>query len=422
MKKLPFYILGTALAFLLSASPAWAAASNPAYMVHTERPAYDANIDSIDLIVINNMDEESAFGMQYTLERLDGENWEEAARLRDYAIPVFKDGNWILELHTHETLDYSDLEIAAILPAGEGTSQTISMEPYQKPLVAGRYRISKKLDGEQYYAEFSILSPNSCIKLPEPESATVTLKNNGAKAVFTVGPEESPKYLNELWHELLAFQKGSKPEGLSSPIATVTLNRKKKLFTSSSDSIDLYANEEQTWAKMDERWYFLDDPHLPDRLEAKGRQLGAYLPATGDELISVLNALEPLKNVQFIEQQLSKPFSLPGWQSEQGSSGIALSIFQFPSAEAVNRQMNYLYDNGYSLGIESSVGSGSSQAVSFSRQRFDWEKPPHYFKAGARLVLYNGSDTKILAALEGLLGPEVEPYREPSKASRSGRE
>lgn len=363
--------------------------SDPArYSMVTERSVYDANIDVINLQITNGTNQESGYGAGAVLERKNGESWEVVPYRKGLAVAVE--------------------DSFALLPAKSTCREIFSTSPYPLPFQAGEYRIVKDIGTDDTIcAEFSILPPDACLKLAEPSSASVTLSASG-NVVFTVGPSESSGYVKELWHELLAFQKGTKPVSPSLH-AKIDFTGKRTLLGTSRQSVSLYASEGQTWAKLQNKWYYTPDSGLITRLENKGRELGAFLPSTGDALIQSLNALPPLKNVRFTAHKFSSPFPLSGWQSDRAVSGVTLSVFQFPSAADVNKQMSYLYEDGYMLGIESLSGSGSSQAVSFEKKRFDWSLPPHYFKAGSRLVLYNGSDKAILAALTGLLGPQAEP-------------
>lgn len=362
--------------------------SDPArYSMVTERSVYDANIDRINLEITNGTNEESGFGDGAVLERQNGKGWDVVPYRQGLAVTIE--------------------DSFALLPAKSSRTEVFSTSPYQLPFQAGNYRVVKDIGADDTIcAEFYIVPPEACLKLAQPSSASVTLANGNA--AFTVGPSESPGYVKDLWHEFSAFQEAAKP---SSPslLAKIDFIGKRTLLGTSKQSLSIYAFDGQTWAKMGQKWYYTPDSGLITRLENKGRELGAFLPSTGDALIQSLNALPPLKNVRFTAHKFSSPFPLSGWQSDRTVSGVTLSVFQFPSAADVNRQMSYLYDEGYTLGMESSVGSGSSQAVSFEKKRFDWSQPPHYFKAGSRLVLYNGIDEEILTALTGLLGPQVEP-------------
>lgn len=358
------------------------------YSMVTERSVYDANIDMINLEITNSTNEESGFGEGAVLERQNGKSWDIVPYRQGLAVTIE--------------------DSFALLPAKSSRTEVFSTSPYQLPFQAGQYRLVKDIGADDTIcAEFHILPPDACLKLAEPSSASITLLSDG-NAAFTVGPSESPGYVKELWHELSAFQKAAKP---SSPslLAKIDLMGNRTFLGTSRQSLSIYAFDGQTWAKMGQTWYYTPDSGLITRLENKGRELGAFLPSTGDALIQSLNALPPLKNVRFTAHKFSSPFPLSGWQSDRAVSGVTLSVFQFPSAADVNRQMSYLYEEGYTLGMESNVGSGASQAVSFEKKRFDWSQPPHYFKAGSRLVLYNGSDEAILAALTGLLGPQVKP-------------
>lgn len=367
-----FFVLS--LSFFMLPVPAEAAQM----VMKTERADYDVNIDSIELEIYNATGGEVSYGLDFSLQRTIGDQTVDVEPKRPVVVP----------------------ELAAVLANGATGRETVRMDGYT-PLEPGEYRLIKRIHGYEIPAGFTILDPKQCLNVKEPRSIAVTLQMNEKTGAFTVGPNESPAYVTRLWHELLTFKKGKMPEGGAKPFAAMTLD--------GQTSLEFYQINGRIWAETGGEWFYTADSLFAARLEGMGEALGAFLPASGEELIKALNTLPSLEKVRFSAHDFERPFALAGWRSDRETSGVTLSIFQFPSAEAVNQQMGYLYDDGYTLGIGTRAGSGSSQAVSFGRQRFDWSDPPHYFKAGSRVVLYNGGDEKVLAALSWLLGPEVEP-------------
>ncbi len=389
MKKRLLCLLFVVSLMLGLSGPAFAvedtAAQTSAYSMKTERPAYDANIDAIRVLITDHSGKGGGYGEEYEFERETKRGWE--------PVPLKRNSEKMF------------LGIGIMLLPNQTNTGTISMDWYARPFSPGKYRLIKTVGGEKLFAEFQILPPAKCFRLAEPVSAQLSFKTQAGSGTLTIGPQESPAYVSEVWHELLAFQKGKPakiPEGIPPVDMTLTLKNRKTV------RVALFAGEGRVWANSQNAWYYADDPGVLDRIERKGKELGAFLPADGTALIQALNGLEPLKKVHLTAHQFSIPFAYPGWQSDVGTSGIILSVFQFPSAEELNRRMNYLYDDGYEIGVESRSGG----VASFGTQTYHWSEPPHYFKAGSRLVLYNGSDKTILDALEKLLGEQVKTVEE----------
>lgn len=366
--------LFSALAIALTAAPVSATDIAPQYFMNTERSVYDPNIDSIEVTIRNASDKEAGYDLYFTLNSLKGT----VAPSQPVSVP----------------------DLAGILPPGGEAREVIRLDAYDRPFEPGYYYITKSVEGEKLSAGFMIRGEN-CLDVEKPESMDITIQKDGRRGAYTVKSYGTPGDLSKLWHQLLIFQKGTKPVLSGDPIATIRLNGAQTV------ALDFYRAGKKLWTEKAGKWYYSEFPGITENLTAYAIQSGAFLPATGEELIKELNALPPLKNVRFTAHDFTRPFQLSGWQSDRKASGVTLSVFQFPNADAVNRQMRYLYDDGYTLGIESAEGNGASQSASFSRKRFDWSQPPHYFKAGSRLVLYNGGDQAILSALVSLLGPEV---------------
>lgn len=358
----------------------WDVPSSARFEIKTERPYYDANIDRISTVITNRTAVEAGYGMHWQLQFNENGTWK--------AVPI------------HQNLFFPD--IAAILPPNSSNSEGYMLtHAYALPLKAGGYRIVISVSGDRIAAPFQILSPESCLQIDEPESIRFTLSTPEHSGTFLVSPQEYPEYVTAFWHELIAFPKASEPLGpYGEPAANIRLFYKNNAYK----DVALYSTDDGVYARLDGAWYKSGASDILTRLVKKGEEAGSGKPQSGEALVQALNQLEPLKKVKFAAHQFSTPFAFPGWQSNRTSSGVTISIFQFPSAQRLNHQMHYLYDNGYTIGVESVLdGMASFETKNFSA----WTEPPHYFKAGSRLVLYNGSDDAILSALTALLGEEV---------------
>lgn len=361
----------------------WDVPSSSRFEFKTERPYYDANIDRISTVITNKTAVEAGYGTQWQLQFNDNGTWK--------AVPLsLSEGKFFPA-------------IAASLPPDSSNTEVYMLtHGYALPLKAGGYRIVISVSGDRIAAPFQILSPENCLQVDEPESIRFTLSTPEHSGSFLVSPQEYPEYVTAFWHELLAFPKASEPLGpYGEPAANIRLFYKNNAYK----DVALYSTDDGVYARLDGAWYKSGASDILTRLVKKGGEVGSGKPQSGEALVQALNQLEPLKKVKFAAHQFSTPFALPGWQSNRASSGVTISIFQFPSAQRLNHQMHYLYDNGYTIGIES-VADG---IASFEKKTFSaWAEPPHYFKAGSRLVLYNGSDASILSALTALLGEEVQ--------------
>lgn len=369
------------------AGTAWAAGTDQElgppdeYEMKTERPAYDGNVGTIRYFITNKTAEESAFGMGYGLERKNGETWE--------AVPPKPGANLKVP------------DVANIMFPGQTVTGYANLDWVYAPLETGRYRITQSLGkNDTYCAEFIVPFPYDCLRLDEPVAAALTLNLDGKKGWFQVGEKESPQLVPELWHELLVFQEGDKPTGLAqSPAVQIRLTMK----SAETVELDLYPQRNKVWALVEEKWYFVTDPAFLDRLNQMGTQLGAYLPATAGELLQALEKLEPLQDVPLTASRFADPFPYKGWRSDKAASGVELSVIQFPSAGELNEQMMGLSEDGYSIRAE----RRENGAIHYGPQELPWDAPPHFFKSGSRLVLYNGSEKKVIDALAGLLGPQI---------------
>lgn len=368
--------LSCALALSLGAVPVSATDIAPNYFMETEHSVYHPNVEFVEVTIRNCTGQETSYDLYFTLTGPEGT----VQPAQPVSVP----------------------DLAALLPPEGEMKETIPLKEYSRPFPPGNYYITKSIGGEQVTAGFVIRGEN-CLEVEKPDSMDITLQKDGKTGAYTVKPHGTPGDLLKLWHQLLMFQKGSKPDFPGDAFASIRLNGKQDA------TLTLYRTEKAVWIEKEGGWYFTPFLTFAQQLELYAVKAGAFLPDTGEGLVKALNALPPFQNVRFTAHDFTTPFQLSGWQSDRKVSGVTLSIFQFPSADDVRRQMNYVYDDGYTLGLESWEGSGASQSVSFGRRRFSWAQPPHFYTAGSRLVLYNGSDQAALDALEAFLGPEVTP-------------
>lgn len=342
------------------------------YSAKTEYPVYDANAESIDVLLSNHTDDRAGHYAGFKLQRLNGTQWTN--------VPGVKQ---------------SDTAYGQTLPTHWTVAETVPLTGAARPLPPGQYRLVKEFTlGQRVAAPFEILSPDGCMKLDQPAAISITLNGD----TFHV----TPGSLSKLWHSLLSFQGGQKPAAPGDAYARIALTSGGKQTT-----VSLYETNGSIWAETGGSWYRSDGILSPEDLAAVKRKETA--PKTGEELAQRLNGLAPLRNVAFAAHAFSEPFSLPGWISDR-SSGVTISIFQFPERANVDvgtavDEMGGIRDNGYARTVYSNEGKAGAR-------RYEWAQPPHYFMTGSLVTLYNGSDGKILDALTALLGPEIVPMEQ----------
>lgn len=352
-------------------------ASSERFTMETERPAYDINIDSIRLNIANRTAEDGRFIAASVLQRQVGGRWIPIPPLDKS--PGYGGASYTLPLHDER-------------------ATVVNMAQFKTPLLPGRYRIIKEILPTQEFvcAEFEILSQIRCLDIEQPVSVSIDCSATGGGTVMA-GKDEASEYVKVLWHELLAFQKCPPPADAPETfgLKLMLTGAQRKMTVAEFCEID-----GRTYMRLQDGWGYVEETNLIKRITDKARELGAYAPATGAALREALQKLEPLKEVTFGGIWHTEPFTGYGWKSQNPK--VEISIFQFKNATALNTQMRYLYDNGYSIGYESTAATAS-----FTTKRYNWKNPPHYFTAGSRLVMYFGSDEKILTALTGLLGEQV---------------
>jgi hypothetical protein len=108
--------------------------------------------------------------------------------------------------------------------------------------------------------------------------------------------------------------------------------------------------------------------------------------ASAKTLLSALrtSGLEPRQ----VDRITPAFFSMPAtvYQIRDGE----LQVYEFPTEERAAREAETVSADGSSV--------GSSKVL--------WKAPPHFFRAGALLVLYLGSDEQVLDVLRAKIGPQ----------------
>ena len=86
---------------------------------------------------------------------------------------------------------------------------------------------------------------------------------------------------------------------------------------------------------------------------------------------------------------VSQPFFAPQGRVLTVNGG-EVQAFEFPSVEEANTVAATVSPSGSSIGT-SMVG---------------WIAPPHFYKAGRLIVIYVGSDSDVINALQAAMGPQ----------------
>lgn len=106
----------------------------PGVAMVTKEETYSVRPEGVDVIITNNSEQEYFYGVQFSVERLEGEEW--------VVVPFEDDVAWI--------------EIALILEPGGRNEEFLSFEILQEPLEEGTYRVVKAIEDNPLTAEFTI--------------------------------------------------------------------------------------------------------------------------------------------------------------------------------------------------------------------------------------------------------------------------
>lgn len=378
------------------------AAQAPAVKLETERPFYDAAIERIVLQAENTAGIEYGFGDGCLLEYRNGSIWSPAQHGSDPAANRVQ--AW-----------------AAGLPAGETHAIPASLAQYARPLPAGTYRVGKRFTANDpaaapqptvSYAQFQVVEPCGLMADVEKIRLRTSLGPNGVMLAGDVTVARGDRYgvsgedaFQTLWHELAVFQpmKGSYTGALSAPALTATLTDRKGTQT----ELAVYQGDGRAYAKAAGKWYSIPDGGLVESLLEDIKQCGGYLPKTGEALIARLKSKQAFQNAVFEAHEFTTPFPYSGWLAKFQPEGTQLAIFTFPDAPAANSQLRNVCQT---IGRGPSTLTVPDENGSFTKQvTYEWEYPAHYFQCGRFLLLYNGEDGGMLAALESAVGREF-PY------------
>lgn len=95
--------------------------------------SYARENDTFSLTVINNSEQEITYGVAFTIEKSEDDQW--------------------VMMEPEEEMAF--ILIAHILPPGEEAEEELFME-YYEPFEEGEYRVVRQIEGEVLTAEFSI--------------------------------------------------------------------------------------------------------------------------------------------------------------------------------------------------------------------------------------------------------------------------
>ena len=126
----------------------------------------------------------------------------------------------------------------------------------------------------------------------------------------------------------------------------------------------------------------------PDIATATSSAAPTKPPAVEDKA-TLIAALQASGATVETADPVSQPFFTP-----EGSiikaNGADVQVFEYESAEAMERESSQVSSDGGSIGTT----------------MVTWMDTPHFYKAGRIIVLYVGSDAAVLELLEGALGQQ----------------
>lgn len=350
--------------------------------VKMERPIYDANFEYVKFFMTNHSNEEFGYGSEYWIEKYQDGKWT--------SLPMLK--------HTDQKYFPS---IGAILPANFKSWEMVRPIMYEKPFAPGKYRVVKPMGIEYIKAEFEVSDIKKAMTLPEADKVELTYKNGNKTGKITY-TEKEKDYRSNVVHELLAFQENKKARSVSNGVETIQVVVKDK--KGKSVTVELFAESESTSAMVGNTLYAIPDPNVIPRIRADMEKLGAFVPSTGETIIHALKEKDVFKDVKFKKHNFTTPFKRSGWLANRDVSNVNLSIFSYDSPAEVLKQSRDISDNGYTIGVE----IRTDETFSYTTEEYDWEQPPHYYTAGKCLVMYCGTDQKVLTALKEIFGDEVD--------------
>lgn len=388
MKKILALLLAAA-AFLL---PAAVRAQEAGQLsMKLDKKYYDATIGELELKVDNATAHSYEGRAGFRLERLTAGVWYPAEKIPDAPGEVWN---------------------TIPLPAGTSYATGLQMGGFQQPFAPGTYRITKSFlpsgqtgDPVELREYFQVMDPTLNLRTSGAESLLVRMPGEEQEFLLDdYSGEASPFY--KIMQELRRFQAVDPPDEktLSQANASVTL----KTRNDDRWEITLYQGPFATYAKTAESWYIAPDLEMIPRLRIHTASYGGDSRAIGEDLINSLVACPSMRNLEFTRHTFSTPFAYPGWRAAVSQEGEQLAIFRFPSAAKAKEQLRHVSTaasaaspDAYSVGLPDKKGGYTDVKT------YKWTYPPHYYRFGPLVVLYNGDDETIRDALQKALGQEA---------------
>lgn len=106
----------------------------PGVMMTTKEERYPVRPEGVDVIITNTSEDEYFYGVEFSVERLEGEEW--------MVVPFEDDVAWIA--------------IALILEPGGRNEEFLSFDLLEQELEEGQYRVIKTIEEHALAAEFTI--------------------------------------------------------------------------------------------------------------------------------------------------------------------------------------------------------------------------------------------------------------------------
>lgn len=158
------------------------------------------------------------------------------------------------------------------------------------------------------------------------------------------------------------------------------------------------------------RAYFKKNGEYPDAYTAIRTCLTAAGTPSGSLTGALLTDLEKLPSIRNATAQNGRftlpahsftiPFTCEGWLSDWKKNGVNLSVLDMGSPITARQMASTVHADGYTIDVVSVDGTAGQPKA----KTYNWEFPPHFYLSDSAIVLYCGSDKKILADLDGLLG------------------
>ena len=125
---------------------------------------------------------------------------------------------------------------------------------------------------------------------------------------------------------------------------------------------------------------------------------GVQSPATSsptdnhgvEDQSSLITAIQSAGGTAEVVDTISQPFFSPEGVFITINGEEDVQVFEYEDAQKMENEASQVAPDGGSVGTSAMM----------------WIEPPHFYKSGRILVLYIGSNTKILNLLEEVIGPQ----------------